>query len=100
MMAWGSSSLTALPYEYKAHGADGSRDRSALGGLQFKVRGAKFKGLVNVLLMPNDTYRVELLSRKYTTVGSRRVSDWQLKLGLDDVYCDVLMETIDRLIER
>jgi len=86
MMAWGSQQLAALPEKLLAPG------KVQLGGLQFKVNGAKFKGFVIVRLMGDDTYTIVL--RK---VRGAKVSDIKT---LDDVYCDTLMTTIDQLIER
>ena len=59
------------------------------GGLRFKVSGRLFRGLVQVLLMPNDTYTVELIQRRTYEVKERR----------EDIYCDMLTEVIDRLVE-
>jgi hypothetical protein len=78
LWAWGATNFTSL-----------HNDGVILGGLGFKVRGAKFKGIVKVKLMPSDTYNVELETLKGV-----------VKKIITDVYCDQLMTIIDREIER
>ncbi len=45
--SWGANSWTVI-----------------LNGIQFKVQGFKFKGIVSITLQPNDTYKVELIKNK------------------------------------
>jgi hypothetical protein len=86
LWAWGAKDFMAL------NGSDDKAKEVSLGGVQFKVNGAKHKGTVVVNLMANDTYTV--------TIGSVRKGEWKVKTITDDVYCDNLMEIIDGLIER
>jgi hypothetical protein len=85
LWAWGSKDYVALN-----EGKMG--ENYVLGGLQFKVSGMKHKGLVLVRLMGNDTYTVE--------IGKVWKGEWKSKAIVSDVYCDMLMETIDGLVER
>ena len=75
--SWGPSALTDL-----------GKPDGTLGGLQFNVQGAKFKGKVRILLMPSDTYSVIGLNR----LGNEK---WRF----DDIYCEDLQSLIDRQVE-
>lgn len=86
MAAWGARVLTPL-CELKMD--DGSLQ---LGGLGFRVTGKKFKGLVWVRLMADDTYRVDF---GYNNGGA----GVRVVKSLHNVYCDVLMATIDDVVE-
>ncbi len=86
LMAWGAEKFMALPEQKLAFG------KVQLGGLQFKVNGAKFRGFVIVRLMGNDTYTIVLRKVRGATITDLSTTE--------DVYCDELMTTIDRLIER
>ena len=79
--AWGSKDYTALP--------QGENQR---GGLRFRVNGAKFKGLVKVVLTGADLYDVYLI-RNYK--GQEIVKD-----SIKEIFCEDLMATIDQKIER
>jgi hypothetical protein len=83
--AWGSKDYVALK-EGKI------QENYTLGGLQFRVNGMKHKGIVLVRLMANDTYSVE--------IGRVWKGAWKSKAVVKDVYCDMLMDIIDRLVER
>lgn len=65
-----------------------------LGGVQFDVSGLKLPrgGKVIVYLMGNDTYTVRVVK-----VWGTKVSE---VAKVSDVYCDELMNVIDRIIER
>lgn len=75
--SWGPSALVDL-----------GKPEGTLGGLQFSVQGAKFKGKVRVLLMPSDTYRI---------IGINRLGNE--KFRFDDIYCDELVNVIDKQVE-
>jgi hypothetical protein len=60
-----------------------------VGGLRFRVSGRLFKGIVQVLLLRDDTYTVELISTRSYEVKERR----------DGIYYDTLTDTIDALVE-
>jgi hypothetical protein len=77
-MAWGAEKMQVIP----AQGA-------VLGGLAFKMNGAKLKGYVRVSLMACDTYTLEFLDKRGVAVKE-----------LEDIYCDQLMHAIDSVIER
>ena len=80
VMCWGAHNFSAT--------SRGTYLPDSLGGLTFKVRGAKHKGYVAILLMPSDTYTVLLMNRTGTVTET-----------IDDVYCDNLTEVIDRRVE-
>ena len=80
VMCWGANNFSTA--------ARGMYLPDSLGGLTFKVQGAKFKGYVAVLLMPSDTYTVRLMDKNGRVVDT-----------LDDVYCDNLTEVIYRRVE-
>lgn len=86
LMVWGSSSFltfndnqfTNIPH---------------LGGLIFKVNGLKHKKHVMIRLAPNDTYTVEI------GTFTKSKGTWVCKTQLTNIYCDMLHETIDDLVE-
>ena len=80
VMCWGATDFSGT--------TRGTYLPDALGGLTFKVQGAKHKGYVAVLLMPSDTYTVLLMNK-----------DGAITETLDDVYCDNLTEVIDQRVE-
>ena len=86
LMAWGAQKLKALREEKLSCG------NYQLGGLEFKVNGMKFKGLVTVRLIANDTYTVEL--------GKVKKGSYEIIKTIQGVYCDKLMRVIDSEIER
>lgn len=60
-----------------------------LGGLQFNVRGLRFKGKVHVALNANDTYTIFVAkprATEYTQI-------------IEGVYCDDLTAILDDFIE-
>jgi hypothetical protein len=87
LMAWGTSKPCPILESKKDIGY-------VLGGVSFKVRGAKVKrgGIVYVYLMANDTYIVR--------VGRLYNYKWTEIKTVQGVYCDTLMNTIDEIIER
>jgi hypothetical protein len=80
-MCWGINAVCAVP---PAVGG-------GLGGLQFTVRGQKFRGRVLVELMADDTYKV----RTFTQRGHNITWGNEVR----DVYNDALVNVIDRLVE-
>lgn len=89
LAAWGANNYVAY-----TEGDQGGEIGYILGGIQFNVRGAKVNrgGRVIVYLMPNDTYTVR--------VGRLYRNKWKDIKIVHDVYCDMLMNVIDRIIER
>ena len=81
LMCWGAR-------EFIAHG----ENDEYLGGLRFRVSGAKFKGFVFVKLETNDTYTVQF--------AKIRKHEWQVKREEVLVYCDQLTALIDSEVER
>lgn len=69
-------------------------NETVLGVLRFRVSGAKHKGLVEVALMPSDTYRVTLFK-----MDKRAPNGYKIMDTIEDVYFDVLTEVIDRRVE-
>ena len=86
MFAWGCTKYVALGEEKLSNGG------YQVGGLQFNVMGAKFKGKVLVRLTAKDLYDVE--------IGRVYKHEWKQKAYVEDIFCEELMETIDRLVER
>lgn len=75
LMAWGASAFV------------GGEDF-----LMFRVRGMKMKGVVQVKLNTSeDLYEIKF----FKGLGKPKLID-----EIKGVYCDMLMETIDRRIER
>jgi hypothetical protein len=68
--SWGANSWTVIP-----------------NGIQFKVQGFKFKGIVSISLQPNDTYKVELIKNK------------KVITEFTDVYFDEMTTLIDEKVE-
>ena len=66
-------------------------DRYRLGGLQFKVQGRLFKGVVRVNLMADDTYTIQL--------GKITKGAFKASKEIANQYCDQFAETIDKLVE-
>lgn len=64
-----------------------------LGGLKFKVSGARYKGSVIVWLVANDTYTVEFGH------FSRKKMEFVTKDKIENVYCDELAVRIDERVE-
>lgn len=56
-------------------------------GIMFKVQGFKFKGTVNITLVPNDTYKIEFIK------ASKTVKEYT------DVYFDEMVDLIDNYVE-
>lgn len=83
VMSWGARDWTAAP---------ACKDHS--GGLFFRVSGAKFKGIIEIVLMPSDTYRVTLLKPWKSAPKGFKVVD-----TIEDIYWDVLTDVIDRRVE-
>jgi hypothetical protein len=83
VMSWGARDWTAAP-----------SCTDHLGALFFRVSGRKFKGIIEIALMPSDTYRVTLLKPWKSAPKGFKVVD-----TIEDVYCDVLTDVIDRRIE-
>lgn len=97
--AWGARDLHALPAGTKAGAIN--EGAPALGGLAATVSGAKHKGLLRVLLMPSDTYRIEIFKRSYENFGGRRVfAGYKLKDSVEGVYFENLVRVIDGLVEK
>jgi len=77
--SWGASNFTAL-----------NRSDLILGGLRFKVRGKLLKGLVEVRLMPSDTYEV---------VFYKGITKPKEVKRYKDIYCEDLLICIDEVVE-
>lgn len=69
--SWGPHNWTALPHTSESR-----------GGLRFNVDGRTYQGVVNIRLMPNDTYNLEIGAVTYR-----------------DVYCDQLTSFVDECVE-
>jgi hypothetical protein len=65
-----------------------------LGALRFRVSGAKFKGIIEIALMPSDTYTVTLFK-----MDKRQPKGVKIVEVMDDIYFDVLTDVIDRRVE-
>ena len=68
--SWGANCWTVIP-----------------NGIQFKVQGFKFKGIVSITLQPNDTYKIELIKNK------------KVIQEFTDVYFDEMVNLIDEKVE-
>ena len=79
LMAYGATNLMVL-----------NENQMYRGGLSMKVRGQRFKGVLEIQLMYNDTYRVRTYNQKLD-----RVKD-----EVSDVYCDMLVSVLDDLVEN
>ena len=86
VMSWGAHAWTATPSSVVRDGVDGA--------LQFRVSGRKFKGIIEIALMPSDTYRVTLFRLLKSAPNGVKIVG-----TMDDIYCDVLTDVIDRRIE-
>jgi len=65
-----------------------------LGALRFRVSGRKFKGIIEIALMPSDTYRVTLFKMDKRQPRGIKIVDI-----IEDVYWDNLVKIIDEKIE-
>ncbi len=81
MMSWGADQFVGSAQETS----------ECRGFLQFKVSGAKFKGLVKIKLIWNDTYTIEFWKGRGTKL---RIVD-----SVSDVYAFELTPTIDLYVE-
>ena len=81
-MSWGIHAKKALPEK--------TEEDFKMGGLQFQVQGAKFKGHIRILLNWDDTYIVRFGKLRK---GFRLVKEYT------DVYCDDLVNLIDDYVE-
>jgi hypothetical protein len=68
--SWGANSWSVIPF-----------------GITLKVQGFKFKGIVNITLQPNDTYKIELIKNK------------KVIAEFTEVYFDEMTNLIDEKIE-
>jgi len=68
--SWGANSWTAIQ-----------------NGLAFKVQGFKFKGIVQITLMPSDTYTIQFSKAK------------MILKEITDVYFDEMVDIIDEYVE-
>jgi hypothetical protein len=68
--SWGANSWTAIK-----------------NGLSFRVQGFKFKGVVQIVLMPSDTYTIQFIK------GNK------LEKEYSDVYFDEQVDIIDNYVE-
>ena len=82
-MSWGCHALKALP--------EGTKEDFKMGGLQFMVYGALFRGHVRVILNWNDTYIVRF--------GHARKGEFNLKEEQTGIYDDMLPQVIDYYVE-
>jgi hypothetical protein len=87
LWAWGAKKFVALDTGRAELGGD-----TQLGGVKFSVNGLKYNGTVMVRLMANDTYTVE--------IGRPYKGQFKVKSKLEGVYCDMLADIIDGLVER
>lgn len=87
MMCWAARQYAALTEEKIG-------EKLQLGGLRFRVTGHKFKGLVFVRLMANDTYTVEFGNKNKNVVGG-----FKMKKAYENVYCESLTEIVDSFVE-
>lgn len=76
-----------------AYGAEGyqtlAENDMYRGGVSFRVNGLAYVGLVEIALMWNDTYRIRTFSPDMS----------RLRDEVTDVYFDMLVEVLDRLVE-
>ena len=70
VFSWGANSWTAIK-----------------DGLVFKVQGFKFKGTIKIVLVPNDTYTIQL------------IKDDKIEQEFTDVYFDQMTDLIDSHVE-
>lgn len=56
-------------------------------GLAFKVQGFKFKGIVQIILMPSDTYTIQFIK------GNK------IQKECSDVFFDEMVDLIDNYVE-
>lgn len=75
-----------------AYGAEGYRTleehEEYQGGVSFTVSGLEYTGVVEIALMWNDTYRIRTFN------SAREIRD-----QISEVYFDMLVEVLDRLVE-
>ena len=86
MWSWGTHAIKSVSDEHLIEDFG-----NHLGALVFKVQGRLFKGHVAVVLMPNDTYTVHL--------GSLRQGRFNSKQKFENIYFDMLVDTIDSAVE-
>jgi hypothetical protein len=84
--SWGARDWTATPSSVHGDVVDGV--------LQFRVSGRKFKGIIEIALMPSDTYTVTLFRLNKNAPNGVKIVE-----TVYDVYFDVLTDCIDRLVE-
>jgi len=84
VMSWGAHQWTGSSVSQEV----------VLGALLFRVQGRKFKGIIEIALMPNDTYTVTLFKK-----DKRQPKGIKVVEVMDDIYCDVLTDVIDRRVE-
>lgn len=104
LMAWGTHNpvgsdkeTTLVEYNRNNPVKTIYKDFGCRGWVQFDVNGLKFKGRVYVGLNAMDLYDVLLIKNtlhKDYSMSSEKVGE------ANDIYCDDLMTTIDRMIER
>lgn len=104
LMAWGTCNLlgsdretTLIEYDHNTPGQSICEDFGCRGWVQFDVNGQKFKGRVYVGLNAMDLYDVLLIKNtqhKDFSMSSRKIGE------ANDIFCEDLMTTIDRMIER
>lgn len=90
MACWGTNKLAVIP-------ANDDPENFHLGGLQFKVQGAKHRGFVEVTLLGNDTYRINIFTRR--KVRGKMEMKTTTKYDESGLYCDQLTEIIDSEVE-
>lgn len=73
LMAWGATGFTALP-----------ESKEFQGGVQFKVNGLTFQGIVKVELRWADDYIVSFVN-----------TNNEVKHKMERIYCDMLVPAID-----
>lgn len=61
--------------------------RAIQNGLTFKVQGFKFKGNIEIILMPSDTYTIRLLKDK------------EIQQEFENVHFDEMVDLIDVQVE-
>lgn len=78
MMAYGAKNMLIL-----------NENNMYQGGISFNVNGYRHKGMVQITLMWNDTYRIQTFNRTKT-----KVKDEQ-----SEVYFDMLVYVLDGFVE-
>jgi hypothetical protein len=77
-----------LPFSWGLRNPTVFTQEGTRGGVQFKVNGRKFQGLVTVVLTGSDLYRIAFFNRRMRKVHET-----------PEIFVDQMIETIDNFVE-